>query len=353
MNITFEKRENVGTGKQVLGIVIALAASMAVTAILITIAGANVLEGFMAMIKGAFGSWKACSETLVKSTPLMLTGLATTVAFRAKVWNIGQEGQLYAGAMMAYWAYRIFPGLSPALLMVVVLLAAILGGALWSLIAAAIKAKYGVEVIISTIMLNYIVVYILSWLLAGPWKDPATYYRQSALIAEADQFSAIIPATRLHIGIVIAILASFLLYLLIEKTPLGYEIRAYGQNPTALRFQGTAVVWILILVMLVSGALSGLAGATEMFGIHHRLRADISLGYGYTGITIAMLAGLQPFSVIPVAIFFGGLMNGSSNLQIVTGVPAAITYVIQAVVLLFLLAATALVNYRIMRRQHA
>jgi simple sugar transport system permease protein len=304
------------------------------------------------MFNGAFGSWKAISESMVKATPLMLTGLATTVAFRAKVWNIGQEGQLYAGAMMAYWAYRLFVGLPPILLAVVVLLAAILGGALWGLIAAAIKAKYGVDVIISTIMLNYIVLYLLSWLLTSPWKDPATYYRQSALIAEADQFPAIIAGTRLHIGFVIAIISSILLYLLIEKTPLGYEIRAFGQNPTALRFQGTSVVWILILVMLISGGLAGLAGVTELFGIHHRLRADISLGYGYTGITIAMLAGLQPLAVIPAAIFFGGLINGSSNLQIVTGVPAAITYVIQAVVLLFLLAATAIVNYRVTRGQH-
>lgn len=352
MKLTFEKRENVRPGLHVLGIVIALAAVLAVTAILIAIAGANVREGFMAMVKGAFGSWKAISESLVKATPLMLTGLATTVAFRAKVWNIGQEGQLYAGAIMAYWAYRLFVGLPPIPLVVVVLLAAIVGGALWGLVAAAIKAKYGVDVIISTIMLNYIVLYLLSWLLAGPWKDPATYYRQSPLIAVADQFPAIIAGTRLHIGFVIAIISTTLLYLLIEKTPMGYEIRAYGQNPTALRFQGISVVWILILVMLISGGLSGLAGVTEMFGIHHRLRADISLGYGYTGITIAMLAGLQPFAVIPAAIFFGGLMNGSSNLQIVTGVPAAITYVIQAAVLLFLLAASALVNYRIKRIQH-
>ncbi len=272
MKITIEKRKNVGAKEQVLGITLALVASLAITAILILIAGANVLEGFTAMIKGAFGSWKAISETLVKSTPLMLTGLATTIAFRAKVWNIGQEGQLYAGAITAYWAYQLFPGLPQSLLIVVVLSAAILGGAFWSLIAAAIKAKFGVDIIISTIMLNYIVVYLLSWLLAGPWKDPATYYRQSALIAEANQFSAIIASTRLHIGIVIAFFASILLFILIEKTPLGYEIRAFGQNPTALRFQGTSVVWILIIVMMISGALSGLAGATEMFGIHHRLR---------------------------------------------------------------------------------
>jgi simple sugar transport system permease protein len=198
-------------------------------------------------------------------------------------------------------------------------------------------------------MLNYIILYILSWLLSSPWKDPATYFRQSPLIAEASQFPAIIDGTRLHIGFVIALLAAIGLYFLLEKTPLGYEIRAAGNNPIALSFQGTSVVKILIIVMLISGALSALAGVGELFGIHHRLRADISLGYGYTGIAIAMLANLQPLAVIPAAIFFGGLINGSSNLQVVTGVPSAITDVIQAVVLLFLLAANAGINYRLRR----
>ena len=148
----------------------------------------------------------------------------------------------------------------------------------------------------------------------------------------------------------LALLFSILLFILLDKTPLGYEIRAAGHNPTALRFQGTSVAKLLILVMVISGALSGLGGAGELFGIHHRLRADISLGYGYTGIAIGMLANLQPLAVILAAIFFGGLSNGASNLQIITGVPSAITDVIQAMALLFLLAANAMINYRLRRK---
>jgi simple sugar transport system permease protein len=331
----------------VLAAVVAIAGTLLISAILINVGGAQVGEGLNAMYSGAFGSWKAFSASLVKATPLIFTGLATVIAFRAKIWNIGQEGQLYAGAIVAYAAYRLFDGFPPLVLTVAVLLGAILGGALWGAIAAVIKARFGVEVLITSIMLNYIIIYILSWLVSSPWKDPATYYRQSPLIAEAAQFPPLITGTRIHLGFLIALLAAVALFILLEKTPLGYEIRAAGHNPVALSFQGTSFVRILLIVMLISGALAGLAGVGELFGIHHRLRADISLGYGYTGIAIAVLANLQPLMVVPAAIFLGGLINGSSNLQIVTGVPSAITDVIQAVVLLFLLATTAVTNYRL------
>ena len=332
---------------------LALLAALLVSAVLIKVGGAQVGEGLKAMFLGAFGSWKAAVASLAKSIPLIFTGLATVVAFRARIWNIGQEGQLYAGAIFAFGVYRIFHGWQPLFLTAAVLIGAVLGGAIWGGIAAVIKAKFNVEVIITSIMLNYIVMYILSWLLTGIWKDPATYYRQSALIEETAHFPALIEGSRLHIGFIFALIGSVFLFVLLEKTPLGYEIRGSGHNPVALNFQGTSVLKILVIVMMISGALSGLAGAGELFGIHHRLRADISLGYGYTGIAIAMLANLHPFVVVPAAIFFGGLINGSSNLQIITGVPSAITDVIQAVVLLFLLTGNALINYRVRRTEDA
>lgn len=347
MKYRIERRENISSGKQVLAVIIALSAAVAVTALLIKLGGAEVKEGLTAMLDGAFGSEKAITASLSKATPLIFTGLATVIAFRAKIWNIGQEGQLYAGAIIAYGVYRMGQNWQPLVLAIAVLLGGIIGGAIWGSIAAVIKVKFNVEVIISSIMLNYIILYILSWLVSGIWKDPATYYRQSALIDESAHFPALFEGSRLHIGFVLAIIAAFIVHIVLQKTPLGYEIRGAGYNPTALQFQGTSVLKIIIIVMMISGALAGLAGVGELFGIHHRLRADISLGYGYTGIAIAMLANLNPFAVIPAAIFFGGLINGSSNLQIVTGVPAAITDVIQAVALLFLLTANALTNYRL------
>lgn len=334
---------------QLLSVVLALAAALLLTAILVSVAGADVREGFVALYEGAFGSGKAIAESLVKATPLILTGLATVVAFRARVWNIGQEGQLFAGAIFAYWAYVSFDGLPPAALFAVVLLAAMVGGAICAMIAAVVKARFGVDVIITTIMLNYIIAYLLSWLLSGPWRDPNSYYQHSPSLPEAAHFPLIIGGTRLHIGFAVGLVASLIIYLLLEKTPRGYEIRAFGFNPIATEFQGTNVVRLLIIVMLISGGIAGLAGAGELFGIHYRLKSDISLGYGYTGIIIAMLAGLQPLVVVPAAIFFGGLVNGAFRLQVTTGVPASLVYVIQAAVLLFLLTARAVVNYRIRR----
>ncbi len=290
MKFKVERRENVSSGMQVLAVFIALLAATLVTATLIKVGGADVKEGLEAMFAGAFGSQKAVMASLSKATPLIFTGLATVIAFRAKIWNIGQEGQLFAGAITAYGVYLLGHDWQPLVLTVAVLLGGIAGGAIWGSIAAVIKVKFNVEVIITSIMLNYIVLYILSWLLTGVWKDPATYYRQSALIDEAAQFGPLFEGSRLHFGFILALIATVFMYILLEKTPLGYEIRGSGHNPTALNFQGTSVIKILIIVMMISGALSGLGGVGELFGIHHRLRADISLGYGYTGIAIAMLA---------------------------------------------------------------
>lgn len=352
LKFTLEKREDVGLGQQLLALAVALLAALIVMAILMIMAGANVLEGYAALYEGAFGSAQAFVATLVKATPLILTGLATTIAFRGRIWNIGVEGQLYAGAIVAYWASITLDSLPPLALFFVILLAGMVGGALWASIASVIKVKFEVNEIITTVLLNYIILYLLSWLLSGPWRDPESYYQHSPQIAEATRFWVILQNSRLHIGFVVAIVVAILVYLILEKTPLGYEIRAFGNNPRASRFQGTNVGALVIIIMLISGAIAGLAGTGELFGIHHRLKADISLGYGFTGIIIAMLAGLHPLAVVPTAILFSGLINGSFMLQITTGVPSSLVVIMQAVVLLFLLAARAILAYRV-RRVHA
>ena len=345
--IKVEKREHASPIAQIGALVGAVALSIIVTGLLIYIGGADIKAGFIALFEGAFGSRQAIIESLVKATPLILTGLATVVAFRARIWNIGQEGQLYVGAITAYWAYLQFNSLPPIILLPLIILFALIGGALCGLIPAVIKAKFGVDEIIITIMLNYIVIYFLSWLLSGPWKDPNHYYQQTPSILEGAQFPILLAHSRLHLGFILAIVAAILIYLLLSKTPLGYEINALGLNPTAARFQGINVVKTMIIVMLISGALSGLAGTGELFGVIYRLKSTISLGYGYAGIIIAMLAGLNPLAVVPVAILFGGLINGSYYLQTTTNVPASIVYVIQAIVLLFFLGARAISLYKI------
>ena len=347
--LRIEKRTQVNPLVPVVSMVIALAAALAVSALLMLSAGANVGEAFGALFGGGFGSSKALLETLVESTPLMLTGLAATLAFRAQIWNIGAEGQLAAGAMFSFWAAMNLAFLPGPVLFVAIVLAGFLGGALCGWIPGYLKARLHANEIIVTVMMNYIVRYALSFMLAGPWKDPSSFYLQSSMIPDRSNFPLLVPGSRLHAGFAIALVIAVVFYLLLFRTSFGYSVRALGLNPTAARFKGLPIQRIVIVVMALSGGVAGLAGAGELAGLQYRLRLDIFANYGFTGIIIAMLANLHPLGVIVAAIFFGGLVNGSLGMQITTGVPVSIIYVIQAVVLLFLLAAQVISRYQVRR----
>lgn len=346
-----EKRTQTNLLVQVASLVVALVAAMALSAVLIRSAGANLGEAFLALFSGGFGSWDALLETLVKSTPLIFTGLAATIAFRAQIWNIGAEGQLVTGAMFSYWAAMNLAWLPTPLLFISILLFAFLGGAICGWIPGYLKAKLNANEIIVTVMMNYIVRYGLSFLLSGLWKDPSSFYLQSSMIPKESYFPLLVQDSRLHAGFLISLLCAAVFYVLLFKSPFGYEIRALGLNATASRFKGIPIGRVIIVVMALSGGVAGLAGAGELVGLQHRLRLDISGGYGFMGIIIAMLAGLHPIGVILAAIFFGGLVNGSLRMQIVTGVPVAIVYVIQAVVLLFLLTAQVISRYQLRKAE--
>jgi ABC-type uncharacterized transport system permease subunit len=352
--LRIEKREDVSPLGRTLAIGVALIAAMLVSAILIKLANASPIEAFVNLMKGAFGNKRAFLETMVKATPLILTGLSTVIAFRGKIWSIGQEGQFFLGAIGGYWAYRIFQGLPAVALVPIIVLAAILAGAIGGMIAGLLKAYFNVDEIISTVMGNYIIIYLLSFLLSadGPWREPGSYYLQTAPISANAYFPILIRNSRLHMGFLIAIACSMLVYLILNHTPFGYQLRAYGSNPRAAKFKGININKILIVTMFISGALSGLAGTGELFGVQYRLRPDLSPGYGYTGIIVAMLAGLNPIGVIPAAILFGAIINGSAQMRIATGVPTALTSAIQAIVLLFLLSAQVLSRFRVRRSEH-
>ncbi len=330
---------------------IAIVFSLLVSALLIKMAEADILTAFGSLWSGAFGSTRAFFETLVRSTPLILTGLAASMAFRGKIWNIGAEGQLFIGAMTGYWASTMFGGLPSIVLIPIIIIFSFIGGALWGALAGYLKTRFDVDVIISTIMLNYIATYFLSFMLSanGPWREDGSFFQQSAKLAKSTFFPLLVPRSRLHLGFLIAISAAVLIYILLKKTSLGYEIRAFGFNPIASRFKGANISKTVIIIMFISGGLAGLAGAGELFGIHHRLRPDISVNLGYTGIIVAMLAGLNPIAVIPAGIIFGALLNGATKLQIISGVPSSLIYAIQAIVLLFYLTGTTLAQYRIRR----
>lgn len=352
LGLRIVEREKVPFHIRLLSIVITLVAALAVSGILIQLAGGDLVEALVSLFGGAFGSRYSILETLVKATPLILTGLATALAFKGKIWTIGQEGQLYAGAIAGYWAYFSLQEVLPrAPLLLVIVIAGFAGGAVYGWIPGVLKARFGVDEVISTVMGNYIVAYLLSFLLSGvgPWREPGSYYQQSAMIAESAEFPLLASESRLHTGLVLALLMAVVTYIIMRRSPLGFEIRAFGSNPNAVKFKGTDISRLLILTMAISGGLCGLAGVGELFGVQHRLRLDLSPGYGYTGIIVAMLADLNPIGVVPAAILFGGLLHGSVRMQVVTGIDQAAVGSIQAIILLFFLTSQVLTRYRIQR----
>lgn len=327
--------------------ILALLASALVSALLLVSAKADLATSFGALWDGAFGGWRATWKTLVKATPLILTGVAAAIAFRARIWNIGAEGQLFAGAIMAYWLSLSMAGL-PALVVVPLLFAAgAAGGALYGGLAGYLRARFHVNEVLTTVMLNYVIIYLLSFLLTGPWRDPESFFQQSPRVVDGTLLPNLLPGTKLHLGFLVALAVAALVHLMITRTSLGYEIRAVGMNEKASRFKGINVERTAVVVMLISGAVAGLAGVTEVFGVQGRIKPDISVGFGFTGIVIAVLALLNPIAVVFIAVLFGGFVNGGIKLQVATGVPSTLTDAIQAIILLFFLTAAVLARYKI------
>ncbi len=342
-----EKRE-VGIWAQNLSIVVAVAAALLVSAVIMNASGIDAGGALRALFNGAFGSRDAVLETLVQSTPIMLTGLAMVIAFRGKVWNIGGEGQFFAGALATAWVCMNFAQLSNPVLIVVIILASFLAGALWAFIPGFLKARFRISEIVVTVMMNYIMLGIVSYMLSGPWQAAGDHFLQTPRFERTTYLPTFFDS-RIHLGFFLAIFLVIAVYILLWKTPLGFEIRAVGENPVAAKHKGIRDAVIVLIVMLMSGAIAGLAGGMELAGLHHRLRLDISTGYGYTGILIALLARLNPLGVIPASIFFGALVNGSTSMQIKFSVPVPMVYTIQGIVLIFLLIFDTLIRYRVRR----
>ena len=340
---------------QILLVLIAIILAFALSGWFINLTGGNPVEAFTVMFKGAFGDRRKILETLLRSSPLILTALATVITFRAQIWSIGQEGQLFSGAMLAYLAYRIFqPALDRPVLLAVIVIGGFLGGALLGLLSGWMKAKFNVDIIISTVLLNYIVSTMLLFLLYDHkyWMGKTTYYPRTDPVSESSWFPILTHDSRLHMGFLIAVGLALVIYWLLKRTPYGYDIRALGANPVATKFKGIDISRLIMVTMFLSGGLAGLAGAGEVFGVHHNLSMEISPGYGYTGIIIAMVAELNPIIVLLVSVLFGGLINGSTVLIAATGIHSSITFVIQALILISVLVSRSLMKYRLRRVAH-
>ena len=326
---------------------VAIAVTLVLCSGLIVLAGAGVADAYGVMFKASLGDSYAITETLVRAAPMIFTGLAVTLAFRAKFWNIGAEGQLLAGAMASCFVGAIpMPGPLAMLLMAIAGAAA---GAAVALIPALLRVRLKVDDVVSSLLLNSVVFYILMALIEGPWKDPFSGYPISPPIEDSAGLPVLIEGTRLHLGVLVAVLAAPLVWLLMSRTVLGFRIRVTGENPEAARYGGIDVQRVIVVAALLSGALAGLAGVGEVGGVHFQVMSDISPGYGYSGIVIAMLARLNPLGVVPVAIFLAAVMTGAEAMSRATGVPAFLSDVIQGTALLAMLVALLFTAYRIRR----
>lgn len=330
----------------------ALGFTLLISALLVLWAGAPVGKTYAALFKGGFGSLFAWSETATRAVPLMLTGLSAAVAFRARLFNIGAEGQLYAGALAAVAVGGLHGGtgfeLSPWLLMPLMMLAAALAGALLLLGPALMKARLGVDEVVTTLLMNFVVLLAVSWLLDGAMKDPmALGWPQSVALQDALQFDKLIAQTRVHTGLPLALGFAVAAWALLKYTVLGFDIRALGANARAAQFAGVPVTRTVVLVALLSGGLAGLAGAFEVAGRTAYVTLDMSPGYGYSGIVIAMLAALHPLGVVVASVFVAGVLVGSDSMSRQLGVPTYIADVIVATSLIAVLVATLFTQYRL------
>jgi ABC-type uncharacterized transport system permease subunit len=325
----------------------AIAVTMLLCSGLIALAGTNVLTAYAILFRSAFGSSVNLTETLVKAAPMVFTGLAVAVAFRAKFWNIGAEGQLLAGAVASAWI-GAFPMPGP-LAMAAMALAGATAGALVALVPAVLRVRFKVDDVVSSLLLNSVVYFAIMALIEGPWKDPFSGYPISPPIEDSANFSVFVEGTRLHLGVLAAALAAAAVWLLIARTTLGFAIRVTGENAEAARYGGIPVGRVLLMTALLSGALAGLAGVGEVGGVHYQVMSDLSPGFGYSGIVIAMLAGLNPLGVLPTAIFFAAVMTGAEAMSRATGVPAFLADVLQGTALLAMLVALLFARYRLRR----
>ncbi|MCO5247239.1 MAG: ABC transporter permease [Anaerolineae bacterium] len=335
--------------------VVATLAALAVGGVLLLLLGVNPFEAYGAMLKGAFGTVSGITQTLAKATPLLLVALGICIAFRAGVINIGGEGQIILGAIAAAALALAFPSMPGLLLIVAALAASLLAGGIWGGIAGVLKARFGVNEILSTVMLNAIALQVMNYLLRGPMLDPeqvaaGTNIPQSATLPLQVWLPRLVPRTLLHSGLLLAIVLAVLVYIFLWRTTIGYRIRAVGLNPSASRYAGIPVQRYIALALILSGAFAGLAGGVEVTGVHHRMIEGLSGGYGFTGIVAALFGKLHPLGAIPASIIFGGLLVGADKMQRTVQIPSSLVVVINGLIVLFVVASDYFVRQRAKRR---
>jgi simple sugar transport system permease protein len=329
--------------------VAAIIVTLMLSAIPILIAGGHLWKSYFYLFYGALGTRFNLLETFVKASPLLLTGLAVAFAFRAKFWNIGAEGQLLAGALAATALGISLGGVPEPLVLPIVMVGGALAGGLWASIPALLKTRLKVDDVVSTLLLNYVMVHIMGALLFGPLQQPGSSWPRSSAIIAAAEYPMLLARSRFHLGIPLAFIAVLVIWFINKKTTFGYQSRAVGVNARAAAFGGINSTRVILWTALISGGLAGLAGVGELCAIQRRLIMDISPGYGYSGIVIAMLGNLHPVGVLFSSLFFSVIIVGAQTMSRMTGVPTYIAEVIQGMALMVMLIFLLFTEYKIRR----
>ena len=348
--ITFrlEEREQRSLRRQFLTPFIAVFIALLISSFFILLAGVNPLDSYKELFIGSFGSKNAVAETLSRATPIILTGLAASIAFRARFWNIGAEGQLYAGALaVTFFGTGIIE--LPAIIMIpfLFIVGAIAGGLLL-LPLVILKIYYKVDEVVTTLLTNFIVILLVSYLLEGPWKDPMSLgWPQGASVIDQGILPQILSKTRLHLGFIFSIISAILIWIVLSKHLIGYKIKAVGFNSSAASHSGIPVLKTIFIVALLSGGMAGMAGVTETAGLKGYLTLDLSPGFGYAGIAVAMLAGLHPIGVIASGIFLASIYVGADAMSRSMNVPTYLADVIVAITILCVLMSLVINQYKL------
>jgi len=325
---------------------IGLLVALLIFSAILLVMGFNPISSLETIFYGSFGTIFSASETFVRVTPLLLSALAFLIGFKARFLNVGVEGQLHMGALTAYLVASQMEGLPGGSSVPLIALASFIGGVAWLAIPLLLKIKLEINEIFPTVAMNFIAMLIISWLCTGPIKDPNALNPQTKTIPEATWLPLLIPRTRLHVGIIFAFFLAFLMYLILYKTVLGYEIRAVGLSSKAAKHGGINLSKNIISAGLLSGGLAGLAGMAEVAGTNHFLIVGFSPGFGYQGIAIAALGGFHPIGVLFASIFFSVLLIGGETMQRGVGVPIDMIYILQAVLVLSVLIVQRWITVR-------
>ena len=322
-------------------------AALLISAVPIYLGGVNPLIGYTKLLNGALGSKLALTETFVVFAPLLLCGIAVALAFTCKFWNIGAEGQLYSGGLIGT-LFAVYATSIPSIIAIpAMLVLGFLGGAAWALWPAVLKVKLRVDEVVTTLLGNWVMTYAVAAILFGPWKNPVTGWHESPVISQTTMFPILVPGSRFHLGIIVGLLVALAFYVIIRRTKWGFELVAIGGNPTASYAAGINVKRQIILAAIVSGGIAGLAGIGQVAGIQFHMETDISPGYGYTGVVIAMVGALSPIGVVLASFLMAVVVQGTQAMHRQTGVPWALAEGIQGIILLCLLVGIFFTKYRL------